>query len=249
MRRPLIAANWKMNASLNSLNQWLDGTLEHTDLSVDRLLIPAFPYIYLAAEKIKGKPSWFVGGQNCAQDPKGAFTGEVSPEMLKDVGASYVLIGHSERRQQHAEGNELVLQKTKLAIASGLNVIVCVGETACERQQNIQERVLSEQLGLLTSQLGEQDWQKLVIAYEPVWAIGSGESATPEQAQEVHRYIRNLLRSVSDEVSQQAKIIYGGSVNANNAQSLFAQADIDGALIGGASLEASSFIEICKLAG
>lgn len=249
MCRPLIAANWKMNASLNSLDQWLDSTLTHTDLSVNSLLIPPFPYIHLASEKIKGKPNWFIGGQNCAKDPKGAFTGEISPEMLKDVGASYVLVGHSERRQQHLESNELVLQKTKLAIASGLNVIVCVGETAQERQQNLQEKVLSGQLDLLLSQLDEQDWEKLVIAYEPVWAIGSGESATPEQAQEIHHYIRNLLKSVSNKVSQQTKIIYGGSVNAKNAQSLFIQADIDGALVGGASLEANSFIEICKLAG
>lgn len=249
MRKPLVAANWKMNGSLESLNQWLSGVLEDDTLVVDKLLIPPSPYLYPAINSLKGKPHWFVGGQNCAKDSSGAFTGETSPLMLKDIGASYVLVGHSERRQQHQESDELILKKLKLAIEAGLNVIICVGETAEERKQNIQQAVLKKQLDLVLSEVSEQDWQQIVIAYEPVWAIGSGESASPEQAQEVHEYIRQLLKTVSQSVSETSKIIYGGSVNEDNAKKLFAQADIDGALIGGASLNADSFIQICKQIG
>lgn len=249
MRKPLIAANWKMNASLESLEQWLSGVFGSDDLPADKLLIPPFPYIYQAAKELKGKSDWFVGGQNCAKDSNGAFTGETSPFMLKDVGASYVLVGHSERRQQHQESDELILKKLELAIEADLNVIVCVGETAAERKQNTQQAVLKKQLDLVLSEVSEQDWSQIVIAYEPVWAIGTGESASPEQAQEVHKYIRQLLQSVSLRVSEMSKIIYGGSVNEDNAKKLFAQADIDGALIGGASLDASSFIQICKQVG
>lgn len=238
-----------MNASLNSLNDWLGEALEHDLMAVDRLLVPPFPYLYPAAELLSAQSGWFLGAQNCASEPQGAFTGETSVSMLKDVGASYVLIGHSERRQGYAETDEIVLEKVKLAVSEGLKVILCVGETALQRQANTQQAVLSKQLELLLSNIDAPSWANISIAYEPVWAIGSGESASPEQAQQMHEFIRSLLSAVSSEVSVNTHIIYGGSVNENNAQELFAQADIDGALIGGASLQAESFIKICKLAG
>ncbi len=252
MRQSIVAANWKMNASLTALQPWLKEVqvqAEQAKNTAEVLLLPPFPYLYPAMQLLGAKSSLLLGGQNCSNQLTGAFTGEVSATMLLDVGASYVLVGHSERRELYAESDTLVLQKVQQVLSQGLNVIVCVGESAQQREQNQQQAVLDKQLSLLLQHLNEQDWQRVVIAYEPIWAIGSGVSASCEQAQAIHAYIRKKLKQSSLVVSENVRIIYGGSVNADNAQSLFAQADIDGALVGGASLQADSFIQICQLAG
>lgn len=249
MRQFLVAANWKMNASFDALQSWLKEVQAQVESKAEKLLFPPFPYLYPAAQMRGESLSLKLGGQNCATELKGAFTGEVSVSMLQDIGADYVLVGHSERRQLYAEDDVQVLQKVQMALSVGLQVIVCVGESAQEREQNQQQAVLQKQLALLLANLRTGDWQHIVIAYEPIWAIGTGVSAGPEQAQAMHNDIRTKLKQVSEAVAENVRIIYGGSVNADNAQSLFAQADVDGALIGGASLQADSFIQICNLAG
>jgi len=190
--------------------------------------------------------SLLLGAQNLNANTKGAFTGEVSADMIKDFGVGHVIVGHSERRSLYGETNDVVAEKTKAAIDAGLKAILCVGESLEERERGKTEAVVAEQLNAVISLVGIDSFDGIVIAYEPVWAIGTGLTATPEQAQSVHLFIRNLLANSSDKVAQKIQILYGGSMNADNAADLISCPDIDGGLIGGAALKADDFLQICK---
>lgn len=189
-----------------------------------------------------------VGGQDLSQHESGAHTGDLSGAMLKEAGATAVLVGHSERRNDHGETDELVAEKAERALAIGLHPIVCVGETLGEREREQTESVVVRQFKAVAQRLGEEGVAQITLAYEPVWAIGTGHTATPEQAQEVHGLLRHRLRVLSDRIAAETRILYGGSVKGANAAELFAMADIDGGLIGGASLEAEDFLPICRAA-
>jgi triosephosphate isomerase len=210
-------------------------------------VVCAPPTLYL--DQVLGSldPRYGVAAQNAWVGGPGAFTGEVCAEQLRDVGLKWVILGHSERRALCGESNEVVGRKTAYALAAGLKVILCVGETLAEREQNITFKIITQQLGAVASVV--TDWTTVVIAYEPVWAIGTGKVATTEQAQEVHAFIRGLLvKLFGDAVAQKVRILYGGSMKPANAPELLAQKDIDGGLIGGASLEARSFVELVTAA-
>lgn len=245
MRRLLVAGNWKMNASTDMakalLSDILAADVQHCDVAV----FPPFPYLTLAADRLAGSAIQF-GAQNCSTAEAGAYTGEVSVGMLQDIGCGLVLIGHSERRSLFHETDAGVLAKTERVLAAGMTAVVCVGETLEQRQSGHAELIVKQQLSALLHQLTGPQWSQVVIAYEPVWAIGTGETATPEQAQQMHSFIRSLLASVSQKVADETRVLYGGSVKAANAAELFAQADIDGGLIGGASLTAEEFLGICR---
>ena len=245
MRRTLVAGNWKMDASVEDTRALLAGIRDAGEQSCEIAVFPPFPYLTQAVELTVGSAIQ-VGAQNCADQDSGAFTGEVSAAMLSDIGASMVILGHSERRSLYGETDAVVLEKTKKALTSGLIAVVCVGETLNERQKGEEEVVVGRQLNLLLQELSDADWKNIVIAYEPVWAIGTGETATPEQAQAMHAYIRRLLAGRSAEIAQDTRVLYGGSVKAANAVELFSQPDIDGGLVGGASLDVAEFLGICR---
>jgi triosephosphate isomerase len=249
MRRPVIAGNWKMHKTSAEAEELARALVDHlSDLTDDRevVLCPPFTGLKVVFEVIKASPIK-LGAQNLHWEKSGAFTGEISAVMLKDVGCSYVIIGHSERRTYFYETNATVNKKIFAALDQGLIPIVCVGETLEEREKNqtfeIIERQIKEGLvGLAPSQA-----LRLIIAYEPVWAIGTGKTATPEQANEVHTFIRYLLaQNFNEGVASEIRIQYGGSVRPDNIKSLMNQKDIDGVLVGGASLDADSFTKIVK---
>lgn len=213
--------------------------------NVELVVCPPFPYLAQVVARSAGQIA--VGAQNLAKEQGfGAFTGEVSGLMLKELGCTYVIIGHSERRSYYAEDNHLVAQKVKTAIAAGLVPILCVGETLEEREANQTEAVVAMQLQAVTDVLTLDELAALVIAYEPVWAIGTGKTASPQQAEAVHLFIRNNLASISTDVAEKVRILYGGSMKPDNARELLAQPNIDGGLIGGASLHAEDFLAIAK---
>lgn len=248
MRKKFIAGNWKMN--LNSL-QGADlaaaiATAVSSATDVEVAVFPPAVYLGAVVGAVHGSAVG-VGAQNCHHEAKGAFTGEVSPAMLVDIGCKYVILGHSERRQLFHETNADVNKKVHATLAAGLTPIVCVGESLAERQAGKTSSVVREQVeGSLAGISGEQ-LLKLVIAYEPIWAIGTGVVATPEQAEEVHADLRSLLSSrYTAPVAEQVRIQYGGSVNAENAATLLSQPNIDGALVGGASLKADGFLAIIQ---
>lgn len=250
MRRKFVAGNWKMNtdrATGRSLASEIAAAAPK-GYGVDVLVAPPFPYLLPVSEAIKAS-SVMLGAQNSHFEGSGAFTGEVSLGMLKDVGCDYVILGHSERRQLFGEADDLINKKVQAAIASGLKVILCVGETLEERDGEKTEKVLETQLsGCLKGCTAEQ-LKDLVIAYEPVWAIGTGRNATPEQAQAAHAFIRGWLAAqLGAAVGDATRIQYGGSVKPDNAASLLGQPDVDGALVGGASLKADSFLAIVRAA-
>ncbi|MCK7596121.1 triose-phosphate isomerase [Microbulbifer sp. CAU 1566] len=244
MRKTLVAANWKMHGSKAFAEQLLaelNSGLKSGDCSAQVVICPPFPYLSVVAE---AADQLIAGAQNLSEQSSGAFTGEVSAEMLLDCGVRYVIVGHSERRSLYGESSELVAAKFAAAKAAGLIPILCVGESLEERESGKTLDVVAEQIQAVSA-LGLADtWSDAVIAYEPVWAIGTGKTASPEQAQEVHQFIRQQL----GEAGAGTQILYGGSVKAANAEELFAKADIDGALVGGASLKAEEFISICKAA-
>lgn len=241
-RKPLIAANWKMNGSV-SLVQEMSATLAQLTVSdIDVLLCP--PATLLTQFNAK---HFNLGGQTLSHEVAGAFTGELSADLLLEAGARFVLVGHSERRTLNFESNELVAAKLYRAIDAGLIPVLCIGETLTERQQEKTWQVLAKQLDAVYASQPEL-LVKSVIAYEPVWAIGTGESATPEQAQETHAFIRQQLEKYDALNASTVRLLYGGSVNAENCAALFSQPDIDGALIGGASLKPSEFAQICLVA-
>lgn len=249
MRRKLVAGNWKMHGSLVE-NQALLGALKSALGGFEGAGVAVCaPYPYLAqlqSELAGSRIAW--GAQNVSEYAKGAYTGEVSTSMLKDFGCTYVIVGHSERRSLFGESDETVAKKFIAAQAAGLVPILCVGETLAEREGGVTEQVVGRQLDAVISAAGVGALAKAVVAYEPVWAIGTGKTATPEQAQAVHAFIRGRIAALDKAVADGLVIQYGGSVKAANAAELFAQPDIDGGLIGGASLIADEFIAICRAA-
>jgi triosephosphate isomerase len=245
MRRLLVAGNWKMNASKIMLNELLAGIIANAPQQTDVVVFPPAPYLMAAADKL-AESAIKIGGQNLNAHESGAYTGEVSASMLIDSGCEAVLVGHSERRTLYAETNIDVLAKTESALAAGLIPFVCVGETLEEREAKKTEAVIEQQINAVLNGLSVQQLAKCVFAYEPVWAIGTGKTASPEQAQQVHAFIRTLLAAKDEELALNSHILYGGSVKASNAKELFAQQDIDGGLVGGASLDAKEFLGICN---
>ena len=249
-REYVIAGNWKMfktnSEALQLANQI---KIKTTDVKKTRMVIcPPATALAVVYDVIKDS-SVALGAQNLYWEKEGAFTGELSPGMIKSTGASYVIIGHSERRQFFGETDETVNKKIKAALENGLNPIVCVGESLEEREANITDKIVSKQISGALDGLDAASAAKLIIAYEPIWAIGTGKTATPEQAQEVHKIIRDLVRSLyNDEIADNLVIQYGGSVKPENAQILLSQPDVDGALVGGACLKADSFSEIIHIA-
>lgn len=248
MRRALIAANWKMHGSreficdlvgqlLPSLSDGVNG--------VDLVLCPPFPYLSQVSDLVH-RAELVLGAQNLSSEPEGAFTGEVSARMLADFKVRYVIVGHSERRQLMGEHDALVAQKFMAAQANGIIPILCVGETLDERESGNATTVVERQITSVLDSAGVEAFDSAVIAYEPVWAIGTGRSASTAQAQEMHADIRGIIARRDPEVAQSVQIVYGGSVNPDNAPELFSQPDIDGGLIGGASLNAESFVRICQ---
>lgn len=246
MRKPIIAANWKMNKitleAVKIAQEIKNRVGKITDKEV--VLCPPFTVLSQVEETIKG--SWIkLGAQNMHWEISGAYTGEVSPRMLKDVGCSYVILGHSERRQYFGETNEMVNKKTRVAFSTGLIPIVCVGETLVERERGEAFGVVEDQIETGLSGLTEKEVKRLVLAYEPVWAIGTGKTATPEQAEEVQGFIRKLLgRMFGKENAQEVRILYGGSINPDNISALMSCENVDGGLVGGASLNVESFVKI-----
>ena len=245
MRRKLVVGNWKMHGSRIANAQLLAGLKEAGPWNADVAVCVPFPYIAETALALTGT-SIVYGAQDCSAHEQGAYTGEVSSAMLSDIGSRYVIVGHSERRAYHAESDQLVADKAKAALAHGVTPIVCVGETRAEREAGQTEAVVKRQLAAVIHTLGHCCGE-MVVAYEPVWAIGTGLTATPAQAQAVHAVLRAQLHVATDR-SGVMRILYGGSVKADNAAELFAQADIDGGLIGGAALKAGDFSAICRAA-
>ncbi len=246
-KQKLIAGNWKMNGSLAANEALVAALIEDIGqpACAVTVCVPA-PYLAQVGSLVRDS-SISLGAQDVSAEAQGAFTGEQSAGMLKEFGVRYVIIGHSERRQYHGEADALVSAKAKAALAQGITPIVCVGETLAEREQGHTEEVVKRQLAAVIHANGHCI-SELVIAYEPVWAIGTGKTATPEQAQAVHAVLRTQLRHAASEHADGIRILYGGSMNASNAQQLLAQADIDGGLIGGASLKAPDFLAIIAAA-
>ncbi|MDA9031141.1 triose-phosphate isomerase [Candidatus Pseudothioglobus singularis] len=246
MRKTIVAGNWKMNASKDSVESLVTDILSGaSDVSAEIIVCAPFPYLSQVEVLIK-ESNLMLGAQNLNVNASGAFTGEVSAEMIKDFGANHVIVGHSERRSLYGETSEIVAEKTKAAIDSGLTPILCLGESLDQRGSGKTESVVSEQLNKVIKMVGIEAFNNIIIAYEPVWAIGTGMTATPEQAQAVHKFIRDLLASSSQDIADKTAILYGGSMNAGNAVELISCADIDGGLIGGAALKAEDFLQICK---
>ncbi len=249
MRQPLVAGNWKLNGSLASTKELLAGIKAGLAEVVNAEVAVCPPYIFIpeAQAQLAGSSvAW--GGQNLSAETSGAFTGEISASMLRDFGCKYVLVGHSERRTLYGEDSALVAKKFAAAKEAGLIPILCVGEALEERQQGITEDIVAGQLATVIDQSGITALDGAVIAYEPVWAIGTGMTATPEQAQAVHAYIRSQLAQHDNAIAGDMRILYGGSMKPENAVELLAQDDIDGGLIGGAALNAENFLSICKAA-
>ncbi|MGY2258788.1 triose-phosphate isomerase [Pseudomonas sp. SDO55104_S430] len=248
-RKPLVIGNWKMNGSSAANASLLRGVLPLISIfeSVDVAICPPFPYLTTVADLLDNSDVG-LGAQNLSEQRSGACTGEVSASMLHDVGCRFVLVGHSERRTLYAEDDELVANKFAAALHAGLIPVLCVGETLEQRQRGETRALVTTQLNAVLKVVGITDLARGVIAYEPVWAIGTGETATPGQAQAVHRHIRQWLADRDRTAAAQCRILYGGSVKADNAEQLFGQPDIDGGLIGGASLDVQSFAAICRAA-
>lgn len=248
MRKPVIAGNWKMNKGINEAIELVNSLKrELIDIQeIDIVICPVYTALSDVADLLIDS-NISLGAQNVYWESSGAFTGEISPSMVKDAGCKYVIIGHSERRKYFDESDETVNKRIKAAQSAGLIPIFCVGETLEEREAGKTIDVVKRQLKGGLEGLESEALLKLVIAYEPVWAIGTGETATPEQAQEVHKFIRGWLNeNYSPEAAESLRILYGGSVKPANARELMQQSDIDGALVGGASLDSSSFVEIVK---
>jgi triosephosphate isomerase len=246
MRKTIIAGNWKMNASKVSVKSLIDGILSGMEgVNSEVLVCVPFPYMSQVESLIEGS-NLKLGAQNININSSGAFTGEVSADMIKDFGAKHVIVGHSERRSLYGETSSVVAEKTKAALGAGLSPLLCVGESLEQREAGKTETVVAEQINAVIELVGIESFDSIIIAYEPVWAIGTGMTATPEQAQAVHFFIRNLLGESSENIAQKTPILYGGSMNAGNAVELISCPDIDGGLIGGAALKAEDFLQICK---
>ena len=246
MRKPIIAGNWKMNKLTSEAVELAREIKNRVGTIADREVVLCPPFTVLSSVKeVIEHSSIKLGAQNMHWEVFGAYTGEVSPIMLKDIGCNYVILGHSERRQYFGETNETVNKKTRIAFSTGLVPIVCVGETLREREKGGTLRVIEEQVKTGLSGLTKEEGKGLVVAYEPVWAIGTGKTATPDQAEEVQRFIRKLLGQMFGEENAQAiRILYGGSINPDNISALMSCENVDGGLVGGASLNVESFVKI-----
>ncbi|WP_426360370.1 triose-phosphate isomerase [Pseudocolwellia sp. HL-MZ19] len=247
-RQRIIAANWKMNGNL-ALVDTMTSELNNIKFSDDVKVVICPSFVYLSALSAKiANNNIKLGAQNISEHASGAYTGEVSAYMLNEMSASYVIIGHSERRSIFGETDKQIAQKVKFALANGLTPILCIGESEAERVEERTDAVLSQQLQPVIDEIGIESFKDVVIAYEPVWAIGTGKTASPEMAQETHQFIRQFLAKNNAEIAEGVSLLYGGSVNAANSKELFAQTDIDGGLIGGASLKVDEFKIICSAA-
>lgn len=248
MRQKIVAGNWKMNTTLEDAERLIKTILKTLtpNGSVQKIVFPPFPFLTSVSHLLKGSDSIFMGAQNCSEHSQGAYTGEVSAAMLQSAGCQYVLVGHSERRMYFKESDEQLLSKIRQALTHDLKVIFCFGEHLSERNSHLHFETVNHQLQTVLKHLTESEMEKVVLAYEPVWAIGTGETATPMQAQKMHAFVRSCLGTLfSENVSQGLTILYGGSCNTQNARELFACPDVDGGLIGGASLKGEDF---CKIA-
>lgn len=245
MRKNIVAGNWKMNTTLEEgveLASQVNDLLKSRKPNCEVIICVPFTHL-VSINGIIDEPLK-LGAENCSRHEKGAYTGEVSASMVKSTGASHVILGHSERRQYFGENNEELLEKTRLALANGLTPIFCVGEVLEERENGTYNEVVKSQVEALFS-LDKSEFSKIIIAYEPVWAIGTGKTATSDQAQDMHKHIRNVIaEKYGEDLAQEISILYGGSCKPSNARDIFSKPDVDGGLIGGASLEAESFMGI-----
>lgn len=251
MRKKIVAGNWKMNmdytSGLSLFSEVLNMVNDEVRGDQEVIVCPPSVFIYSLAQLAKQSTRVSLGAQNCHQAEAGAYTGEISASQVKSVNADYVILGHSERRQYFGETNQLLAQKTDVVLKNDLKPIFCIGETLEERNQNIHFNVIKEQLEQGVFHLSAEEFSKVVLAYEPVWAIGTGVTASPEQAQEIHAFIRKEIeQKYGPETAENTTILYGGSCNPKNAAELFSQKDIDGGLIGGASLKSRDFTDIIK---
>jgi triosephosphate isomerase (TIM) len=250
MRKQIAAANWKMNLTYQQGSTLLQ-TLVSADVSLNEnqaaVFAIAYPYIEMAINTVQSKKNYFIAAQNCSDKKSGAYTGEVSAEMLKSMGVEYCLVGHSERREYFNESNQLLADKVNICLTYGITPIFCCGEALKTREQDQQNTYVENQLKESLFHLTSEELLKIVIAYEPIWAIGTGKTASTEQAQEMHAHIRSVLKNqYGESIAEQISILYGGSVKAANAKEIFGSKDVDGGLVGGASLIATEFKEIIK---
>lgn len=245
-RKKIVAGNWKMNKTLQEANTLVEQIINNAPVNeVVKIIIPPFPYLTSIHSQISTKSNFSLGAQNCHTNANGAYTGEISANMLQSVGCQYVLVGHSERRQYFKEKDADFVLKIKEAINHNLKPIYCIGETLNERKADNHFKVVTEQLTNVLKEFSITEFSTFILAYEPVWAIGTGETATSSQAQEMHAFIRSIITDLYDSaVASQISILYGGSCNAQNAKELFQCPDVDGGLIGGASLKADEFCKI-----
>ena len=246
MRQVIVAGNWKMNASKETVNTLVMGILSGMS-EVDAKVIVCAPSPYMSqVEALITHSQLNLGAQDLNVNASGAFTGEVSADMIKDFGAQYVVIGHSERRSMYGETDQIVADKVRVALENDLTPLFCIGETLEEREAGNMESVVTRQIQAVIDLSGIDSFKNIIIAYEPVWAIGTGVTATPQQAQDAHAFIRSMLAQNNADIAQSTPILYGGSMNPGNAVELISCEDIDGGLIGGASLKAEDFLQICK---
>ena len=247
MREKIVAGNWKMNTTIQEgvkLTEDILRGIESVPAGVTLIVAPPFTHLSTVSAIIGNNKNPGLSAQNCAAGEKGAFTGEVSAAMLASVPCQYVILGHSERREYYGETNEILLEKIQRVLANGLRPIFCVGEVLEEREANMHFQVVSSQIREVLFRLDPDDFKKVIVAYEPVWAIGTGKTATSEQAQEMHAFIRSFLAESFEDLANSTPILYGGSCKPSNAAELFARPDVDGGLIGGASLKADDFLAI-----
>ncbi len=247
MRKKIVAGNWKMNldksSSENLVKEILESTQEKKDIQI--VLSPPFVYLEQIVKDCVSRTDVLIAAQNCSAYDNGAFTGEVSTNMLKSIGVDYVIIGHSERRQFFSESNDVLMNKISLSLSNNLKVIFCCGEDINQREKDLHFEIIEDQLKSTVFKLSANDFSKIVIAYEPIWAIGTGKTATSDQAQEMHGFIRSLItNNYNKDISDNTTILYGGSCKPSNAKVIFSENDIDGGLIGGASLKSADFTSI-----
>jgi triosephosphate isomerase len=249
MRQILIAGNWKMHGSREQNAALVRALIDQAEVSDKAGMLLCPPSVYLAdVGRMLNGSGIVLGGQNCSTEASGAYTGEIAPEMLADVGCSFVIVGHSERRELYGEDDTTVARKFLAAQRAGLVPVLCVGETLDEREQGVTSAVIERQLAAVLGLTDIEAFSRCVLAYEPVWAIGTGRTASPEQAQEVHAFIRGLLRERNATIADSIQVLYGGSMKASNAAQLLAMPDVDGGLVGGASLQADEFLKIFEAA-
>ena len=247
MRKTIIVGNWKMNADKNFVTHFLKEVLsEMDDINSEVVVCPPYPYLPQIEEMIINSKIQ-LGAQDCNANTSGPHTGEVSVEMLRDFGVKYVIVGHSERRALYAEDNLIIAKKTKAVLDVGISPILCVGETQEQRDSGNAQLVVGEQIKSVLNMVDINYFAGAIVAYEPVWAIGTGLTPTPEETQEMHLFIRDVLSSYDKRIAKKTSILYGGSMNSNNAKNFISCRDVDGGLIGGASLKAHDFLKICKV--